>query len=49
MFTTTKRIITDAVLPVIAFHSLAPPRAVNDMRAGLASGEIPASFSPTSC
>jgi len=28
MFTTTRRIITDAVLPVIAFHSLAPTRAV---------------------
>jgi hypothetical protein len=34
---------------VIAFRSLAPPRAVNDMRAGIAAGETPASFSPTSC
>jgi hypothetical protein len=31
MFTITRRIITDAVLPVIAFHCLAPTRAVNDM------------------
>ncbi len=49
MCTTTRPIITDAVLPVIAFRSLAPTRAVNDIRAGLASGKIPASFSPTSC
>ncbi len=39
----------DAVLPVIAFHSLAPPRAVNDMRARIAAAKVSASFSPTSC
>ncbi len=49
MSTIIRRIITDAVVPVIAFRSLAPTRAVNDIRAGLASDEIPASFSPTGC
>jgi hypothetical protein len=31
MLTTTKRIITDAVLPVIVFHSLAPTSDVDDI------------------
>jgi hypothetical protein len=49
MFPAIRRIITDGVLPVIAIRSLAPIRAMNDMRAGRATGETLASFSPTSC